>query len=157
MFLSAISVNNMMLKDFVHYATSDMISKLDHASSLKTTMPDLQISDVLIGIGTIIMANTVVNSNAIISKYCTKQSTVTISHDSKMGDYNFIATQSTIGNLQMGNRNFVGINASIDFITFFLQKMHALRRLTHGRNFLYKIYEYYFQFWLIIITLMLNL
>ena len=65
-----------------------------------------------IGIGTIIMANTVVNSNAIIGKYCTIQSTVTIGHDSKMGDYNFIATQSTIGNLQMGNRNFVGINAS---------------------------------------------
>ena len=43
-----------MLKDFVCPATSDMISNLDHASSLKTTMLDLLISDVLIGTGTTI-------------------------------------------------------------------------------------------------------
>ena len=53
-FPSVISANNTMLKDFVCPATSDMISNLDHASSLKTTMPDLLISDVLIGIGTTI-------------------------------------------------------------------------------------------------------
>lgn len=71
-----------------------------------------------IGIGTVIMANTVVNPNAVIGKFCTIQSNVTIGHDSKMGDFNFIATQSTIGNLVMGSRNFVGINSSTNnFIT----------------------------------------
>jgi acetyltransferase EpsM len=71
-----------------------------------------------IGIGTIIMAHSVVNPNAVIGKFCTIQSNVTIGHDSRMGDYNFIATQSTIGNLVMGSRNFVGINASTNnFIT----------------------------------------
>ena len=71
-----------------------------------------------IGIGTVIMANTVVNPNAVIGKFCTIQSLVTIGHDSKMGDFNFIATQSTVGNLQMGERNFLGINvATNNFIT----------------------------------------
>jgi acetyltransferase EpsM len=71
-----------------------------------------------IGLGTLIMANSVVNSNAVIGKFCTIQSNVTIGHDSKMGDFNFIATQSTIGNLVMGSRNFIGINsATNNFIT----------------------------------------
>ncbi len=71
-----------------------------------------------IGAGTILMANSVVNSNATIGKFCTIQSNVTIGHDSVMGDYNFVATQSTIGNLVMGNRNFIGMNASTNnFIT----------------------------------------
>lgn len=71
-----------------------------------------------IGIGTVIMANTVVNPNAVIGKFCTIQSNVTIGHDSKMGDYNFIATQSTVGNIVMGSRNFMGINACTNnFIT----------------------------------------
>lgn len=72
----------------------------------------------IIGLGTVIMANTVVNPNAQVGKFCTIQSNVTIGHDSIMGDYNFIATQSTIGNLVMGSRNFVGINSSTNnFIT----------------------------------------
>jgi len=71
-----------------------------------------------IGTGTVIMANSVVNTNATIGKFCTIQSLTTIGHDSIMGDFNFIATQSTIGNLVMGNRNFVGINsATNNFIT----------------------------------------
>jgi acetyltransferase EpsM len=71
-----------------------------------------------IGIGTVIMANTVVNPNAVIGKFCTVQSNVTIGHDSKMGDYNFIATQSTVGNIEMGSRNFMGINSCTNnFIT----------------------------------------
>lgn len=57
-----------------------------------------------IGIGTIIMANTVVNSNAIIGKYCTIQSTVTIGHDSKMGDYNFIS---------IGDNCFIGMASNV--------------------------------------------
>jgi len=71
-----------------------------------------------IGTGTVIMANTVVNPNAVIGKFCTIQSNVTIGHDSKMGDYNFIATQSTVGNIVMGSRNFMGINSCTNnFIT----------------------------------------
>lgn len=71
-----------------------------------------------IGLGTVVMAFTVINPNAKIGKFCTIQSHVTIGHDAKLGDYNFIATQATIANLTMGERNFVGINASTNnFIT----------------------------------------
>lgn len=72
----------------------------------------------VIGLGTVIMANTVVNPNANIGKFCTIQSNVTIGHDSKMGVYNFIATQSIVGNIVMGDRNFMGINSCTNnFIT----------------------------------------
>lgn len=71
-----------------------------------------------IGIGTVIMAQTVVNPNAKIGKFCTIQSGATIGHDAKMGDYNFVAAQAIVANLVMGNRNFIGINASTNnFIT----------------------------------------
>lgn len=71
-----------------------------------------------IGIGTVIMANTVVNPNAVIGKFCTIQSNATIGHDSKMGDHNFIAAQATVGNIVMGDRNFMGINSCTNnFIT----------------------------------------
>lgn len=72
----------------------------------------------VIGLGSVIMANTVVNPNASIGRFCTIQSNVTIGHDSIMGDYNFIATQSTVGNIVMGDRNFMGINSCTNnFIT----------------------------------------
>lgn len=65
-----------------------------------------------IGTGTIIMANTVINPNAQIGKFCTFQSNALIGHDAKIGNYNFIAAHAIVANLTMGNRNFIGINAS---------------------------------------------
>lgn len=71
-----------------------------------------------VDIGTIILANTVINPNAKIGKFCTFQSNVLVGHDAIIGDYNFIAAHAIIANLTMGNRNFVGINASTNnFIT----------------------------------------
>jgi acetyltransferase EpsM len=71
-----------------------------------------------IGAGTIMMANTVVNPNAIIGKFCTFQSNVLIGHDAVIGNYNFVAAHAIVSNLTMGDRNFIGINASTNnFIT----------------------------------------
>lgn len=68
--------------------------------------------------GTVIMSNTVINSNAKVGKYCTIQTNALIGHDAIIGDYNFIAAHAIVANLTMGDRNFIGINASTNnFIT----------------------------------------
>jgi acetyltransferase EpsM len=65
-----------------------------------------------IGYGTIVLANCVINSNANIGLFNSIMSGVTIGHDAKVGDYNLIATQAIVANIVMGNRNFIGINAT---------------------------------------------
>jgi sugar O-acyltransferase (sialic acid O-acetyltransferase NeuD family) len=65
-----------------------------------------------IGVGSILLAHTVVNPNASLGKFNSVMSGVTIGHDAKIGDYNLIATQAIIANINMGDRNFVGINAT---------------------------------------------
>lgn len=65
-----------------------------------------------VGVGTLILAHTVVNPKAVIGKFNSIMSGVTIGHDAVVGDYNLIATQAIIANVNMGSRNFVGINAT---------------------------------------------
>tara|TARA_B110000285_G_scaffold51363_1_gene58396 strand:+ start:5612 stop:6280 length:669 start_codon:yes stop_codon:yes gene_type:complete len=65
-----------------------------------------------IGHGTIILANSVINSNARIGDFNSIMTGVTIGHDAKIGDYNLIATQAVVANIVMGDRNFIGISAT---------------------------------------------
>jgi sugar O-acyltransferase (sialic acid O-acetyltransferase NeuD family) len=65
-----------------------------------------------IGIGTIILAHSVVNSKAKVGQFNTFMSGVTIGHDAIVGDYNLVATQAVVANIVMGNRNFIGVNAT---------------------------------------------
>jgi sugar O-acyltransferase (sialic acid O-acetyltransferase NeuD family) len=66
----------------------------------------------LIGIGTIILAHTVVNPKAKVGQFNSIMSGVTIGHDAVVGNYNLVATQAVVANIVMGDRNFVGINAT---------------------------------------------
>jgi sugar O-acyltransferase (sialic acid O-acetyltransferase NeuD family) len=65
-----------------------------------------------IGVGTIILAHSVVNPKAKIGQFNSFMSGVTIGHDAIIGNYNLVATQSVIANIIMGDRNFIGINAT---------------------------------------------
>ena len=67
-----------------------------------------------IGIGTIILAHSVVNPKAKIGLFNSIMSGVTIGHDAVIGNYNLVATQSIVANIVMGDRNFIGINATIN-------------------------------------------
>jgi len=68
-----------------------------------------------IGYGNSILANTVVNPNAIINNHCTLHTNVLIGHDSVIHNYNFIAAHSVIGsNVEIGQGNFIGINSAIN-------------------------------------------
>lgn len=65
-----------------------------------------------IGIGTIILAHTVVNPKAKVGQFNSFMSGVTIGHDALVGNYNLVATQAVVANIIMGDRNFIGINAT---------------------------------------------
>ena len=65
-----------------------------------------------IGIGTIILAHTVVNPRAKVGQFNSFMSGVTIGHDAVVGNYNLVATQAVVANIIMGDRNFIGINAT---------------------------------------------
>jgi sugar O-acyltransferase (sialic acid O-acetyltransferase NeuD family) len=65
-----------------------------------------------IGIGTIILAHTVVNPKAKVGQFNSIMSGVTIGHDAVVGNYNLIATLAVISNIKLGDRNFVGINST---------------------------------------------
>ncbi len=65
-----------------------------------------------VGIGSLILPHCVVNPKARIGKFNSIMSGVTIGHDAIVGDYNLIATQAIIANVNMGSRNFVGINVT---------------------------------------------
>lgn len=65
-----------------------------------------------IGIGTVILAHTVVNPKAKVGQFNSLMSSVTIGHDAVVGNYNLVATQAIIANIILGNRNFIGMNAT---------------------------------------------
>lgn len=65
-----------------------------------------------IGIGSVILAHTVVNPKAKIGQFNSFMSGVTIGHDAVVGNYNLVATQAVVANIIMGDRNFIGINAT---------------------------------------------
>lgn len=66
------------------------------------------------GFGNIVLANCVINSNAILGNFNTFNSGTLIGHDITMGNNNFFAAQVTVGSLlSIGNMNFFGLNSSI--------------------------------------------
>ncbi len=65
-----------------------------------------------IGIGTIILAHSVVNPKAKVGIFNSFMSGVTIGHDAVVGNYNLVATQAIVANIVMGDRNFIGINTT---------------------------------------------
>jgi carbonic anhydrase/acetyltransferase-like protein (isoleucine patch superfamily) len=65
-----------------------------------------------VGIGTVVLANTVINAKAKVGQFNSFMSGVTIGHDAVVGDYNLVATQAVVANVIMGDRNFIGINVT---------------------------------------------
>ena len=67
-----------------------------------------------IGYGNVILANAVVNCNAIIGNFNTINSGTLIGHDITIGNNNYFAGQVCVGSgLSIGNENFIGLNTSI--------------------------------------------
>lgn len=67
-----------------------------------------------IGEGCVILANSVVNCNAVIGDFNTLNSNVLIGHDTVIGDNNFFAGHTCVGSgLSIGNGNFFGLNSTL--------------------------------------------
>lgn len=67
-----------------------------------------------IGVGNVILANAVVNCNAIIGNFNTVNSGTLLGHDITIGNNNYFAGQICVGSgLSIGNMNFIGLNTSI--------------------------------------------
>lgn len=67
-----------------------------------------------IGIGNVLLANVVVNCNAILGNFNTVNSGTLLEHDIKVGNNNYFAGQVCVGSgLSIGNENFIGLNSSI--------------------------------------------
>ncbi len=65
--------------------------------------------------GTSIMANVVVNPNAVIGYHCTIHSNSLIGHNTKLGNYNFVAAHNVIGSSsEIGSGNFFGLNSTFN-------------------------------------------
>lgn len=106
---------------FQSYDIQDMQKTIDFKDSLGIPLdryctfvhPSCMIArSATIGVGTIILAHSVVNPKAKVGQFNTFASGVTIGHDAVVGNYNLIATQAVIANITMGDRNFIGINAT---------------------------------------------
>lgn len=71
-----------------------------------------------IGVGTVILANAVVNSNVRIGNHVTIQSNTLIGHDTEVADSTFFAAHSVIGsNNKIGEGVFFGLNTSVNNYT----------------------------------------
>lgn len=70
--------------------------------------------DVSIGEGTVIMANSIVNSSAQIGKHCIVNSGAIIEHDNLIDDYVHISVGAKLaGAVHIGKHTWVGIGATI--------------------------------------------
>lgn len=77
--------------------------------------PSSQISvDVKIGVGTVVMANACINTNAIIGKHCIVNTGSIIEHDNKIEDYVHISPNGTCcGTVEIGKLTHIGAGAII--------------------------------------------
>lgn len=78
--------------------------------------PSVLVSEsAVIGYGSAIMANCVINANVRIGNHCTIHSNSLVGHDTSIGDYNFVAAHNVIGsNNKIGNANFLGLNSTFN-------------------------------------------
>lgn len=93
-----------------------LADKLEGVKWYTAVHPSAQISEVetLIGEGTAVMANAVINSGAKIGKHCIINSGAIVEHDNQIGDYVHISVGAKLaGNVQIDKSTWIGIGAVI--------------------------------------------
>ena len=91
---------------------SNKYNKLNYYTAVH---PSSQISvDVSIGIGTVIMANTCINTSAMIGKHCIINTGAVIEHDNDIKDYVHISPNGTCcGTVEIGELTHIGAGTTI--------------------------------------------
>ena len=70
--------------------------------------------DVVIGVGTVVMAGAVINPGARIGRGCIINTCSSVDHDCNVGDYVHIAVGSHLcGNVSVGNGTWIGAGATV--------------------------------------------
>lgn len=77
--------------------------------------PDAVVAeDVTMGVGTVVMAGTVINSGAKIGNGCIINTCSSVDHDCEVGDFVHIAVGSHLcGNVSVGNGTWIGAGATV--------------------------------------------
>ena len=71
-------------------------------------------ADTVIGEGTAVMANAVVNPGAKIGRHCIINSGATVEHDNIIGDFSHISVGATLaGEVHIGDHTWVGVGATV--------------------------------------------
>ena len=102
--------------NFIRYTVYDKILKdVPQFNFIKVIHPSAQIArNVLIGKGTVIMANTTISSEATVGNFCIINNNSSLDHDSKMLDYSSLAPGSSIGgNAKIGLFTAVSLGAKV--------------------------------------------
>lgn len=83
---------------------------------VKLIHPDAVIAEnVVIGVGTVIMAGAVINPGVRIGKGCIINTCSSVDHDCEVGDYVHIAVGSHLcGNVSVGDSTWIGAGATIN-------------------------------------------
>lgn len=91
---------------------SENYSKLNYYTAIH---PRSIISrEVKIGVGTVVMANVVINPNSIIGKHCILNTSSVIEHDNKLGSYVHISPNATLcGGVNIDNNSWIGAGSVV--------------------------------------------
>jgi len=105
-----IGIGNNQIRQAISERVSNIGSKF-----VSAIHPSCQIGrDVKIGEGTVIMANTAINSDTNIGIHCIINTSVSVDHDCEIGDFVHIAPGSHLGGgVKVGYNTFIGLGASI--------------------------------------------
>jgi len=102
--------------NFIRYTVYHKISQdIPSFNFIKVIHPSAQIArNVLVGKGTVIMANTTISSEAAVGDFCIINNNSSLDHDSKMLDYSSLAPGSTVGgNVKIGMFTAVSLGAKV--------------------------------------------
>ena len=96
---------------------TDVREKLS-ALSLKwhtSIHPSAIVSDsVIIGEGTVVMPNVVINARAKIGKHCIINTAAIVEHDNNIGDYSHISVGANLGGMvSIGKKCWIGIGSTV--------------------------------------------
>jgi len=85
--------------------------------------------EVIIGSGTVVMANVVINPNSTIGKHCILNTSSVIEHDNELGDYVHISPNTTLcGGVNIEDNSWVGAGSVVR------QQIHIGKNVLVGAN-----------------------
>lgn len=102
--------------NFTRYVVYNKITQdIPQFNFIKVIHPSAQIArNVILGQGTVIMANTTISSEASVGNFCIINNNSSLDHDSKMLDFSSLAPGSSVGgNVKIGSFTAVSLGAKV--------------------------------------------